>query len=246
MRWIGSLAVLAIVGCGPNQGKNNSGDGNDLSVSMMIDMAPPGCDAVKQDCATGKKCVLNVAGSNVLASGTCVPNGTVSEGKPCNQDSTVSNVLNDDCLAGLSCDNDGADGNYYCRKLCSSDTTCTTTGQKCAGIFDPNPVGLCLPVCTLFGTDCPAGSNCSVALSLPGDGNSVNGYFVCKTPGTVAPFASCMSDTDCGADYVCDGTTNKCTPVCDATHACNQQPADGGALSCQPIPNLSNGQGICG
>jgi hypothetical protein len=78
---------------------------------------------------------------------------------------------------------------------------------------------------------------------------NATGFFICKVPGTGMIWGACTgSDTDCGANLVCDSAHMWCSPICDMTHMCTQPPgglADGGMISCVAFTNLTSGQGTC-
>jgi hypothetical protein len=209
-------------------------------------MAMPSCDVAAQTgCMSGQKCVptLGGGGGGGGGKGTCVANGTVAEGQPCT--SMFGKTVNDNCVAGTMCDNDGPGSTYVCRKVCTDDSGCTS-GARC-GIVLTRKWGLCLPTCTPFGSDCPAGNDCSSTFDdITATQTNEVGFFVCKLTGAAAEWAKCQKDSDCGAGLWCDARGNGCTPNCDATHACPAAPTDMGTISCQPLASQPNGAGYCG
>lgn len=258
------LLVMTAVGCGGssnNGGAGGSGSaggggtssGGDMSAGSGggsgstdggagADMKTAACSVPDQTgCPTGEKCVPGKGG------GTCVANGTVAEGQACTVDSTTNQ---DNCLSGFICD-DTVGGNPICRKICTADTSCTTTGQSCAGYT--TKYGVCLPSCTPGGTDCATGTDCSTAVDdISTTQTTENGFFVCKPTGTGAEFTACQGDSDCAAGLECDSTGQQgiywCVPNCNATTPCPTAPGtDMGAvtLSCQVFANQSNGAGYC-
>jgi hypothetical protein len=238
-RSIPFFVLVLVSGCGNSTNNNNTGGNGTADMSATGSGA---CSVVKQDCASGQKCVPKVQGADKTVVGTtCVPNGTVAEDQPCTMSST-SGVLNDNCLAGTICDNSGGDSSLHCRKSCDATTSCSNASAKCAAVYT-GAWGLCIPSCAPFGSDCPAGNDCSTTFdAVSATANS--GVFACKTTGTGKLFGSCSTDTDCGANLACIGP--QCVPVCDNAHQCTQPPGDGGMLSCQSYANLANGAGVCG
>jgi hypothetical protein len=248
---LGTLSVfftLLAAGCSGG-GRASAGAGlTSADATSDAGAAALPCDLNKQDCVQGQKCVPAVVAGAVPGTGVCASDGTVAVGGACVLNTANMDAWEDNCVAGTLCDNDGPNNAYVCRKICSDDTACTNAGDKCADLFT-TAWGFCLPSCTPFGNDCPAGNNCAVAfndVSVTATNNT--GFFVCKTPGPGTAFAPCTGlDTDCGPDLVCDGVRHWCTPICDSTHACpDAPPTDGGAgISCNPFTNLTNSQGVC-
>jgi len=243
MRWAIVFAV-ALAGCGGSDG-SDSPDNEDMGSSSPGDMAKAAsaCDPIKQDCGSGKKCVPKFLDKDMTKVGTtCVADGTVASGATCVQDTKDTSIVTDDCAAGATCDNDGPKNAWACRKFCAADKDCAT-GEKCGDVLGAGTWGWCLPTCTAFGTDCPTGDSCSVGLTAI---NGTDEFFVCKTPGDAKVFEKCDLDTDCGANLVCDGDKGYCTPICDATHMCTDQPpGDMGKISCMAYTGITGGGGIC-
>jgi hypothetical protein len=265
MRFTLSFLLVLSVGCGGSNkggtGGNGSGGGGgsssgaDMSVGGAgggggsssdggagPDMKMPACSVPNQTgCPTGDKCVPGKGG------GTCVANGSVAEGQSCTVDMTTNQ---DNCLAGFICD-DTVGGTPLCRKVCTADSTCTTTGQSCAGFT--SKYGVCLPTCTPGGTDCATGTDCSTAVDdISTTQTTENGFFVCKLTGTGAEFTACQQDTDCAAGLECDSTGQQgiywCLPNCNTATACPTAPGtDMGAvtLACNAFANQANGAGYC-
>jgi hypothetical protein len=255
MRSLLIFASLGFVAC-----SNNNLGGGDMSVDQGTpDLTGSGsdggsngsCDVTTQTCGAGMKCVPAISGMMVV--GTCVADGTKTEGQACTQDMSSQTVFNDDCKAGLLCDGNGANGTTLCKKICTADSQCTAANNACGGFV--NNWGLCLQKCTLFGTDCAGGNSCASAFfDVAATMANPTGFFVCKPDGAGKPYDSCMADTDCGANLGCDQNQGWCAPVCDSGHVCTQPPIpDGGSagdggfvmVSCMPFPNLTGGQGIC-
>jgi hypothetical protein len=262
---ISFLLVLSVGGCG---GSNKGGDGGatgggsgttggtdmsagtgtggngtpDGGATASTDMAMS-CDVAAQTgCPTGQKCI-----PSGFKGGTCVANGTITEGQPCTTDMTTQN---DNCQGGLICDNTGG-GASLCRKICTADSTCTTAGQLCERYT--SKFGACVPSCAPFGTDCAAGSDCGTAVDdISTSKTAATGFFVCKVTGTGAILSTCTADSDCAAGLECDPGTDPnsywCQPNCDATHACPAAPttdAGTGTIACQVFTNLPNSEGYC-
>lgn len=264
---ISVLLVLSVAGCGGSNkgggsgGRGGSSGGSDMGAgtggngngggggsagdggTASTDMAAA-CDVGAQTgCPTGEKCVPGFHG------GACVANGTATEGQPCTVDQTTNA---DNCVGGLICDSTVGSANI-CRKICTADSSCTTSGQLCAGYT--SKYGVCLPSCTLGGSDCAAGTDCSTAVDdISASKTTSNGFFVCKTTGTGAQFSTCQGDSDCAAGLECDPSGQKgvywCLPNCSTTMACPAAPpstTDMGAatITCQVFANLPNGEGYC-
>ncbi len=250
------VSALVVVGCSNgNKGNNNDqgvgGGGSDMSASAggstdMSGTTAPGCDvAMQTGCAAGQKCVPSFNGN--MLGGTCVANGTVTEGQPCMPASGGGMVVNDNCVGGFICDNDGPHSANACRKICTADGGCGS-GQKCGVVFT-RKWGLCLPTCNEFSADCGAGDDCSVPFDdIASTQQTSVGFFVCKKTGTGAVYTQCNQDSNCAAGLACDFGNNWCAQACDNTHACTQPPVtDGGTTSvtCQAYSNLPNGGGFC-
>jgi hypothetical protein len=249
--------VATVIGCG-NNGLNNGqdmsgvGGGGDMGVDDGGDdmSGAVNCDyKTNTGCASGEKCVPAVGGTqmNPTVVGHCVTDGTVTEGATCMR-GTMGGP--DNCVGGLICSTAGAPmGMPVCRKLCTADSSCTTSGQLCAAGRYGNFIGTCLPSCTPFaGTGCATGMDCSVAeADISSTMTTTNGFFACKTTGTANAFDACMRSTDCGTGLRCDTTNGWCVPICDNSHPCAQPPVDAGAgtLSCMAFANSTSGAGIC-
>lgn len=253
---ISILVFVALFELGCGNGNGNQGSNSDQGVSST-DMATAaagdmsaatasGCDVAAQTgCGTGQKCIPAAMGNQLT--GTCVANGTAAEGQPCTPAAGGGNTLNDNCVAGTICDNDGAGSVNLCRKVCTADGGCGGN-QKC-GVVYTRKWGLCLSTCNEFSADCGANNDCSVPFDDISSTQQMSvGFFVCKKTGTGALYANCNQDSDCGSGLACDFGNNWCAQACDNTHACTQPPAtDGGTVSvtCQAYSNLSNGGGFC-
>ncbi|HZS37783.1 MAG TPA: hypothetical protein VFF06_13190 [Polyangia bacterium] len=249
------LAVCLLGACsgnGLNSQNGDAGSSTDLAMSSSSDLAAPSgdlagamCDLLKQDCPSGNKCVA--VNMMMMTSFQCVPlAGMVTDGQPCMRG---MNGMPDDCNAGLTCTTRGSTTmNPLCRKLCGADSDCDA-GQKCTVLSNRTPtVGVCIPSCTPFGTDCSGGLTCATtAVEIGSTMQNPKIVFTCRGVGTTPAFGQCMRSTDCVADTACDqGGT--CEPLCDDSHQCPTNPnADAGALSCMPIGStLASNPGVCG
>jgi hypothetical protein len=231
--------IAFISGCGGNDNNPTGGNGDqDMAVSTMD------CDVLKQDCGSGQKCVPKVKGADwVVVGATCIADGTVAEGQPCQHDERNTTLINDNCVKGTMCDDVGANATLLCKKFCDKTTACGTDAA-CATVYT-DKWGVCEKGCKPFGTDCPSGNDCSLSfdtLSATAD----SGVFVCKPTGSVGAYQFCTEDGDCGPNLGCNTDLGKCVPVCDNAHPCPQPGADAGTFSCQPFMNTANGAGVCG
>src|SRR5262245_55646902 len=125
------LVLVAVMGCdngAVNNGQDMSGAADMAMSTDDMNVGGDGgasCDVATQTgCATGQKCVPN------MTSGHCVTDGTVTEGQACMRGMMG---MPDNCVAGLTCSRTGLPtGMSVCRKYCTSNSGCTTAGQKCA------------------------------------------------------------------------------------------------------------------
>lgn len=262
------VALVAIAGCGNNSTVNTGPPGADMSVAKVGDMAvavvhdmavAPGdmvslgpCDPIKQDCADPANKCTTIADPNdpmmVKLLTQCVPlSGSVPLGGKCvrgGDGGATATAGHDDCDKGLFCSSDGtlvADfSQRHCRSFCKVDKDCKATpGGRCVVLVDMQE-GLCSPTCTLFGTDCPMGLECSNLLTTYDDMNFVP---TCRGLGKTAVGKSCMQATDCVAGATCLDPTGMqappvCVTLCDANHPC-------AVGQCAMAPGLDNMGGIC-
>ena len=212
----------------------------------------------------------------------CLPNfgmvpkdGSCMRNKAAAGDTTGWSTIGfDNCAPGAYCSGYGSlnsdTPNRHCRNYCYTDMDCNSAADKCM-YFSNQPMGyylgICVPTCTAFGTDCPAGYGCSTQLedlgeilgtaSMPATMETM--YYSCRTPGKVALDNPCPNgDSDCGANTICFdhtlmGMPGTCTAMCDKTHACPT------GKMCTPTTTYpgsmgnpdftitwgANGQGIC-
>jgi hypothetical protein len=262
MRFALSFVLVAAIGCGSNSNNNQ-----DAGMDAGVDQAPPGpCDIPMQTgCASGQKCIpdfTNVSQAHPDPVGKCVADGTVAAGQPCMVTSgQMDKFINDNCKSGSLCEaftGDGVDNVPVCTPFCTSNSSCTTAGQKClGGQFFSSTWGVCLATCTPSLTSaqgsCPTGNSCvgnwqDIAATMSND----TGFFVCKKdgPGSAVAFTDCTADPDCGPGLFCapvDQNGGVCAPLCGTGHNCPTAPAaDGGAitLACSMFAN-SGGVGTC-
>ncbi len=267
MRYLTILSLsAAVVGCG---GGGGSGGKIDMSIAKMNpDMAlpPATCDITMQNCGAGHKCVPSVDSTGAEAD-TCVTDGTALEGATCTPPSSSSSVINDNCKAGLFCDN-ATLAAPVCRKMCTTDTDCTTSGQRCGdfftlffGLMSEANFGWCSPSCTPFVStagNCPASQDCGETTfdfdQTAATSTSGPGFFFCKPTGTGAFNTACMSDKDCGPNLWCgildqNMTGGVCLENCSTGHACDMLPADAGAggltASCLAFSDSTTMAGFC-
>jgi hypothetical protein len=173
------------------------------------------CDVMKQDCANPAtpRCEVVRDPTSGIFTSRCTADGTVDEGQPCTQESDGT----DDCKHGLTCTVFGGPS-PACRRLCNTDNECGST-NVC--VHHPNRfAGMCLPPCTVFGSDCQAGLTCRPAqddqYALRKDGK---GYCLPDSLNTVAPNGGCVADDQCEGAAYCF-FAGWCKQVCDTSHAC--------------------------
>jgi hypothetical protein len=120
-----------------------------------------------------------------------------------------------------------------CRKLCSGDSDCGP-GQRCHPL--QQGWGQCLPTCSAFATQCPAGLTCG-GLTADVDQTDAGAvlFLTCRAIGSGKTGDGCMRSSDCGANAICAirmGMTF-CTPLCDSTHVCP------GKLTCGVVDGVA-------
>jgi len=204
------------------------------------------CSAGAQDCPAGKKCTLqNLAPTGRI--NRCVDEiGTKKIDEAC----TRTGFGDDDCARGGLCTTlpGAAIDPAKCRKLCTDDSDCPTGRCYNLGNGPSSLGGVCLPTCTLFGTDCGLSTVCWLFYNPRATARSP----FCSQPSgkLVADGSPCAVTNDCGnSNAIClgvpppseliAGTPGTCTPLCDPTHAC------GGSLTCSPLTPAPSGVGTC-
>ena len=244
------LTALVVAGCGGGSNTNRTDGGADLvspardSGGGGGDMTKPAsgaCDPLKQNCTdpNNTKCTITDDGTGQGVATNCVaPGGTKGESESCMRTGTgAASIGMDNCAKGYFCSGIGSlamTPMRHCRKFCDADTACGAK-QGCSSLTQD--VGLCIPKCALFGTDCAAPLNCS---NLVGDIDGKNAFTACRQPGTGAAGATCKDDFTCGADLICTDPQNggTCAAYCDASHACKTG-------KCTAITGLPNTGGAC-
>ncbi len=226
-----AFVVMLVAGCGNGTPMSSpdaavahdmSRSGSDLAGADLTTQL--GCDPIKQDCtdARSSKCtaVDDGTGSGAVAAMCVLPTGDTMTGDPCTRINGMSSGEGmDNCAKGNYCSSLGSLANppvRHCRAYCVVDGDCQAN-QHCSQLIAQPPVGLCIPVCAAFGTDCAQGFECA---NIIADGNRTDYFLACRQTGDVASGGACGSDADCVADNVCLGSTGNCTPLCDMTHPC--------------------------
>lgn len=148
-----NLACVAV--CGVGLALAACGGDDDV---VIVDAAPVDtqCDPVAQTgCEEGEKCAQLVIAEGA-AETTCVPNGNVPLGEPCEYDEPGEDSGFDDCE---SVEGQGAQCiNGICREICEAESC--TDGFACdfyEGLFDdldPDRIGVCNQECNPVTQDC--------------------------------------------------------------------------------------------
>lgn len=254
------LFLILAIGCGDDTNNTTGTNGGaDLSVKILRDLSAldTSCDVAMQTCATGMKCVAQFdTTTGQISGGTCVMNGTIAAGMPCTTQMSTDTLL-DNCVAGNVCDDLFGNSTKICRKICAADSDCAS-GEKCGDfLFSGAGWGWCAPSCVPFSSaagNCPANQDCGETDDsvVQPDPNAEDGFFLCKKTGAGGPYATCMGDSDCGANLWCgiiDQTSGAaaCLPNCNMTTDCIMPPVDAGvaAATCHPLTSQPNGAGYC-
>ncbi len=221
-------------------GKADTGSGTDTSSGPCDPIAQTGCSA------PDTKCTAVDDGSGSGKAGCVTPTGSKGLGDSCTRTSQdPSGIGHDDCGAGFFCSGIStlaSPPNRHCRKFCKDDSKCAST-EKCSElVFDGGTTataGICVPTCTLFGTDCAGSLNCSVLITSM-DGTTAHG--TCRAVGTKAVGDKCAMAFECGKDMVCADPTksgsNTCIALCDTSHTCSTG-------TCKAVGSLPSGGGVC-
>lgn len=193
------------------------------------------CDPLHPTCSAGAHCTWTVPD---VTSGewftSCVTaSGTGHAGDTC----TSTDVGFDDCADGLFCAFYGHAGNdYRCLRFCEKAGDCSPT-ETCLGGGGVRSAGECVSTCTVFGTDCGAGTSCHPFWALDAAGALRDGVgSFCSPVGHGAVGIDCVANSQCLANDVC-GLSNKCAPMCDQGHPC----ATG---TCTPMGYVAPNQGV--
>lgn len=241
------------VGGDTNPGGDTKTDGRPdtkvVDTNPGTDTSPSTCDPVAQTGCTAPdtKCTAVDDGTGKSTMPGCVtPTGTKATGDTCSRTAqTPAGVGHDDCAAGF-CSGIGQlhdPPSRKCRKFCAGDSTCGT-GEKCSVLIaDPSGAaiaGICVPTCTMFGTDCAGGDNCSVLIS---DFDGKTAYGTCRAVGKTAIDGTCTNPYDCVKDTICADPlstgTATCISLCDDSHACPS------GKTCKAYGSLPKNGGLC-
>jgi|GEM_PF-6942254 len=182
-------------------------------------------------------------------SAACVAlTGMKTQGQPCTR--MNADPDHDDCGDTLYCTTLGTApgaGQRICQRFCATDAECAAH-QRCGFFSTMQKSGVCVPsTCSLFGSDCPAQTECTVATDWASEVKAQPLSFLafCDQPGTQASGTACTVSEQCVAGDSCiAGTKNgaavsNCEPFCDATHGCPS------GATCFPQTGLPSGQGWC-
>lgn len=249
------ISAFLVSGCGNNDLPNQLDGANGLPDMSMgntppdlsnPDLWPQSCDPLKQDCTdpNKSKCAMVEDVSGTMQIPICVmPTGTKMTEDPCTRVNDMpSGAGYDDCAKGNYCSGLATLSNppvRHCRNFCLLDTQCKNS-EHCAGLIGDATgmsfiMGLCVPTCAAFGTDCGQGLNCSY--QVPTVDLSTE-YLSCRQAGQVGTGGACTLDSDCVADAICVTPTmgNKlCAGLCDMTHTC----ANGKTCTMIPMTAIS-------
>lgn len=231
------LTLALVAGCGNSnmpatQPDMTPSSGADLAMSQVGDLAmlQVPCNLIKQDCTdpVNTKCAAVDDGAGNLTPMCVLPTGDNATDAVCTRiDQMSSGEGYDNCAKGNYCSGVGTLSNppvRHCRSFCLLDSDCKNS-ERCVGLISNAQgsayvMGLCIPTCTPFGTDCGQGLDCAsgdeaVDLSTQ--------YFSCRETGQVAIGGACSSDLDCVADSLCASQMGKtlCAALCDmGAHPC--------------------------
>ena len=234
--------LLGAIACGPAKATAPLDMTLDEEVADLLpveaacdEVTQTGCtDPTRSKCSSADDTMTNVGVPTCVPTFGNVPKDGVCK-RQCGIEGCSSTILGyDDCAPGAYCSGFGTlnsdSPNRHCRAFCRSDADCGTPSQKCM-VFDLaiEPVGICVPTCMPFGSDCPSGYGCATVLddlidAFPGS-RIANLSYSCRTAGKVALGLPCPNgDQDCVADAVCFDPTaagvGVCTALCDVTHPC--------------------------
>ena len=188
-------------------------------------MASVGCDsqntvvctlpvpAFDTSCPDDRQCTLAAGGE-----AACLAPGVLGEGDTCQWD--LAERREAPCGPGLACVQ--SFGHWRCLRLCTTEGSDQCLGGDLpswgcrATLVDKPDLGVCLPKCTLGGSDCPNGTSCTVPFGV--------GLAVCAPPGSADESApgegeSCGTTQPCLAGLVC-------TPSGSGAH-CRRPRGDG-------------------
>lgn len=201
------------------------------------------CDVTDtQHCGAGAKCTLirTFAGGPSVTS--CVSTtGALALGEPCARTGTPPFDLgHDECAAGLICANtlSAAIDQRACQRMCPGNSECGAS-SACYGPTNLSipPIGICVPTCHAFGTDCPTNTACTLAPTMSATAGKPDAICLRFGPATVGD--ACDEATDCAPGTACrvEPGGNKCRTLCDGTHPCTTG-------SCSAIETTTTGEMI--
>lgn len=185
----------------------------------------------------------------------------------CSSDSGTTCDSSDDCERGLSCQSDGACGEFPC----SGASDCLQEGdfqEGCLqedeeGAYDPSADGLCSDIECRDDRGCGAGQICVDGICYNGSAGPISCTCREDCPGNQAciagqcgdPIGACSSDCECAAPAVC-GESSQCEIAapdpCAAVECADDEVCEGGACvpagaACDPPCELGDScvDGVC-
>jgi hypothetical protein len=197
------------------------------------------CDTVSQNCPGGQRCTYARGDGGTFR--TCVAEGTVAEGGPCQLGASEPLGI-DTCKKGLFCTdvtlNDGGTA-FQCARLCHGTATCTAP-RECNEVLRFNGTAE-LPLicgapsqrCDLLAQDCETPLSCYPA----------NGSALCATTGNLSEGAPCEFSNQCARGSACvrTGTALTCRTLCRYPSG---QPGCAAGRRCEALQG-STGIGAC-
>lgn len=170
----------------------DSADGGSDASAACTPVAPTNKCGLDPQCGCGSNETCTVT-SETTGATACIPGGSATLGRPCNQAG--------DCVAGLTC--------YFgaCRPYCSNARTkCTAPGTDlCVEVLDnnnkPEPnMKLCTIACDPRNPSPVCGTNSCLWFPTYYSPEKVSD---CNYAGTNAPYTPCQGDADCKPGYAC-------------------------------------------
>ena len=197
------------------------------------------CDVVAQNCAGAQRCTYARGDGGTFR--TCVAEGTVNEGEPCQLGATDPLGI-DTCKKGLFCtDVDLTDGGtaFQCARLCHGSATCGSPREcnevlRLGGTAElPLSCGAPSARCDLLAQDCTSPLSCYPA----------NGDALCATTGSLAEGAPCEFSNQCARGSACvrAGDVLTCRTLC---RLAGGQPSCPTSRTCEALQG-STGVGAC-
>lgn len=201
---------------------------------------PDECDPLANSgCGPGEKCTwsrdeeLGVEGRT-----TCVPDGAVAVGEPCETVGEAGSYT-DDCAGGAFCLGECATICNDADDMCPDGTHCATFGRV---FMDRPDIGMCIFSCDVLSQNCDVGEACYLAPET-GEASCVPPAAEVGSQGDVCEFINA-----CEPGYGCifdDGTgaPTQCAYHCDADDAggptCDDGP--GAAFTCISLHTFYSG-----